>query len=65
MSATKPPERKFVTRCPSCKRLMADTAKPHCDWKTNSQCDWMRCSCGTQIMQDGTWVNGAQRGVAS
>ena len=65
MTRATPPERTFVSRCPSCQRLMADTAKPHCDWKTNNQCDWMHCKCGATISQDGIWVNGTRRGVAS
>lgn len=58
------PERSFPVRCPDCQQLLADTAKPHCDWTTNQVCDWMRCKCGTHINPAGTWTNGFRRGVA-
>lgn len=57
--------RKFVSHCPFCKRLMADSAKPHCDYKISPQCPWMRCKCGAIISENGTWTNGKERGVAS
>ena len=62
---TKIVNRKFVSRCPSCEQLMADSAKPHCDWKISPQCPWMRCMCGAIISTNGTWINGKERGVAS
>jgi hypothetical protein len=46
-----PQDRKFPPRCPNCTRLLADSAKPHCDWKNNRQCSWMRCKCGMNIAQ--------------
>ena len=64
MTTPKPPERQFPPRCPDCRRLLADTGKPHCP-TTNHVCNWRRCACGAQIQVNGTWVNGRRRGKAA
>jgi len=46
-----PQDRKFPPRCPNCDRLLAEHAKPHCDWKTHPRCSWMSCKCGANIAQ--------------
>ena len=61
----KPPERTFPPRCAICHGLLADTGKPHCDWRTNHQCPWMTCKCGAIIradgramaLRDGKWIS--------
>jgi hypothetical protein len=63
MTTPKPPERTFLPRCPDCRRLLADTGKPHC--QHNPACDWLRCKCGALIQTDGTWNNGKRRGVVA
>ena len=44
-------ERKYPSHCPACDRLLAEHAKPHCDWKSHPHCSWMRCECGANIAQ--------------
>jgi len=43
-------ERSFPSRCPSCRRLNADAANPHC---ASPSCPWLRCTCGAVSNEDG------------
>ena len=40
-------ERKYPSRCPACDKLLAEHAKPHCDWKSHPalQLDALRMWC--------------------
>ncbi len=53
---TAPSEVQFPPYCPKCKRLLADTAEPHCKPPVRSTpCGWLRCRCGVVIDSAGRY----------